>query len=297
MTADAVTRRDVTIVSDHLPLAAWHLHPPGPGPHPAVVMAHGFAAVKELGLAPYAEALAESGFAVVVFDHPCFGASGGTPRQDVNPERQLRAYRDAITWVAGQHDVDAERIGVWGSSFAGGHAVVLAGSDDRVAAAVAQVPFLAAPVDELPDELAVLLAEDEQLRRRGEDPICLPVTTGDPAGFGALSPDPVAHRWFATAAEGVPSWRNEVTLASLGRLFSYRPLDWAGDVAAPLLVIAESDDVLCPPALAHQLVAEVPTDAELVELPGGHFSVYEEHRGVATAAMVGWFERWLGTDP
>ena len=294
MTTAPAVRTDVAIGSADVALATWCYRPAGPGPHPAVVMAHGFAAVKELGLDPFARGLAEAGFVVVAFDHPCFGASGGTPRQDVDPERQLRAYRDAITWVADLDDVDAGRLGVWGSSFAGGHAVVLAATDERVGAAVAQVPFLAAPADAIPDELAAILADDEQRRRRGEDPLCIPVTTDDPAGFGALSPDPAAHRWFTTAAQGVASWRNEVTLVSLARLFAYRPLALAPDVRAPLLVLSEVDDVLCPHELARQLVAEVPVEAELLELPGGHFSVYEEHRGLAVAAAVGWFERWLG---
>lgn len=295
MSAVPTVRTDVTIASDGVALAAWHYRPAADGPRPAVVMAHGFAAVKELGLDPFATALAEAGFVVVAFDHPGFGASGGRPRQEVDPQRQLRAYRDALSWVAALDHVDAGRLGVWGTSFSGGHAVVLAATDDRVGAAVAQVPFLAAPAEAIPDELAAILLEDEERRGRGEDPLCIPITTDDPAGFGALSPDPAAHRWFCAAAEGVAGWRNEVTLASLARLFAYRPLSQAAEVRAPLLVLSEVDDVLCPHELARRAVHDVPVAAELLELPGGHFSVYEEHRGLATAAAVGWFERWLGS--
>ena len=294
MSGAAVERTDAAVTSDGTWLALWCYRPPGDGPHPAVVMSHGFAAVKELGLDPVARALAEAGFVVVAFDHPGFGASGGEPRQEVDPERQLRASRDVLTYAAGLDDVDAGRLGIWGTSFSGGHAVVLAASDDRVGAAVAQVPFLAAPAESIPDELAEILADDEQRRRRGEEPLRIPVTTDDPAGFGALSPDPAAHRWFTAGAADAPTWRNEVTLASLARLFAYRPLSRAADVQAPLLVISEVDDVLCPHDQARALVARVPVEADLVELPGGHFSVYEEHRGLATAAAVGWFERWLG---
>jgi hypothetical protein len=51
---------------------------------PCVVMGHGFSGTKDLGLAPYAEAFATNGMAVLAFDYRHFGASGGEPRQLVH---------------------------------------------------------------------------------------------------------------------------------------------------------------------------------------------------------------------
>ena len=42
-------------------LEAWVYQPDGPGPHPAVVMAHGFAGVKAGGLEPFAGPLRRKG--------------------------------------------------------------------------------------------------------------------------------------------------------------------------------------------------------------------------------------------
>lgn len=286
-------RSDITIVSEDNPLRGWFYRPDAPGEAPAVVMAHGFSAVKEMGLAAYAEVFAAEGTAVVVFDHPCFGASGGTPRQEVNPERQLRAYRDAITWVQGQAGVDADRIGVWGSSFSGGHAVVLAATDDRVRAAVAQVPYVCPPAERPPDELLEILAIDDAARARGEDPIAIPVVTDDPEGFGALSPDPDSFAWFTAQATAAPSWRNEVTLRSIARLFDYRPIDLAAQVAAPVLLIAARHDVLSPFEFVGRARVEMGDLGELIELDGGHFDVYGPGFGLSSQAAAGWWDRWL----
>src|SRR5207245_7260751 len=98
----------------------------------AVVMAHGFSAVKEMYLDRYAEAFAAAGLAALVFDNRNFGASGGEPRQEIDPWQQVRDYRHAITWMSRQPRVDRARIGVWGSSYSGGHALLVGAVDRRV---------------------------------------------------------------------------------------------------------------------------------------------------------------------
>jgi hypothetical protein len=66
-------------------LRGWHYLPDGSGKHATIVLAHGFAGVKELYLDKYAEAFAKAGFASVVYDHRNFGASDGEPRQEIDP--------------------------------------------------------------------------------------------------------------------------------------------------------------------------------------------------------------------
>src|SRR5450432_4271163 len=81
---------------------------------PVVVMAHGFSAVAAQ-LEPQASAFAAAGFAAFVFDNPGFGLSGGFPRQEVDPVRQVRGYRDAVTYVRTLAGLDPHRIAIWGS--------------------------------------------------------------------------------------------------------------------------------------------------------------------------------------
>jgi fermentation-respiration switch protein FrsA (DUF1100 family) len=63
-------RHDIAFSSDGVTLRGWlYLPEIGFAPFPAVVMAHGFALVKEQGLEQYAEAFTAAGMATVVFDN------------------------------------------------------------------------------------------------------------------------------------------------------------------------------------------------------------------------------------
>lgn len=115
---------------------------PGAEARSAIVMAHEFAAVKEMRLDAFAEVVAEAGFAVLVFDYRRLGESGGTLRQEIDPAAQREDYRNAITWIAAQDEIAAARIGIWGTSYSGGHALVVAATDPRVACVVSQVPTI-----------------------------------------------------------------------------------------------------------------------------------------------------------
>lgn len=73
------------------------LHLPDRGTNrPAITMAHGFAATIEHSLAPFARVFTEAGFVVLMHDHRGFGVSGGEPRGDVDPWRQIADWRHAI---------------------------------------------------------------------------------------------------------------------------------------------------------------------------------------------------------
>jgi uncharacterized protein len=122
-------------------LEAWLYLPEGNGPHPAVVMAHGIGAIKAGGLAPFAERFREEGFAAIAFDYRNFGGSGGQPREVLSVPRQRADYSTVIGWAIEQPYIDPRQIIAWGTSFAGMHVVELAGSDTRLAAAVAQAPL------------------------------------------------------------------------------------------------------------------------------------------------------------
>ena len=63
---------------------------------PALVMAHGTSATITMVVDQYAAAFHEAGLDVLLYDQPGFGASGGEPRQEINPWVQGRGYRDAV---------------------------------------------------------------------------------------------------------------------------------------------------------------------------------------------------------
>jgi len=78
-----IDKRDVTFKSGDSFAAGWFFLPEHAGSGtavPAVAMAHGIGAVKEMFLEPIARRFADAGLAVLVFDYRSFGASGGEPR-------------------------------------------------------------------------------------------------------------------------------------------------------------------------------------------------------------------------
>src|SRR6059036_2922297 len=128
-----MTREDVTFTSRGVPCAGWLYRPddlPAGRRAPAVLLAHGLSAVKEMGLAAYAERFAAAGFVALAFDYRYFGASGGEPRGQLFAAEQVEDVRNALTWLEDRAEVDAERIGLWGSSF-GGAIVTYTATFDR----------------------------------------------------------------------------------------------------------------------------------------------------------------------
>ena len=139
-----INRIDVEFSAvDGTKLAAWLYRPIGQSKRPpAVTMAHGFSATRFHGIDPVARAFAEAGFVVLLHDHRNFGGSGGEPRHDIDPWRQIEDWRQAISYLESLDYVDPKRIGAWGTSFSGGHAIVLGATDRRLKAVVTQVPTI-----------------------------------------------------------------------------------------------------------------------------------------------------------
>jgi cephalosporin-C deacetylase-like acetyl esterase len=126
-------------------LRGWLYTPEGARNGPGLVMAHGFSATLDMALDPFARVFCAAGITVLAYDHRNLGASDGEPRQEINIWAQARDYRRAIDWLSQRPEVDARRIGIWGSSFSGGEVLVVAACDRRVAAVIANVPFASLP--------------------------------------------------------------------------------------------------------------------------------------------------------
>jgi pimeloyl-ACP methyl ester carboxylesterase len=218
-------RKDIEFsATDGTILRGWHYLPDGrPGKHPTIIMAHGFSAVKEMYLDRYAEVFAHAGFASVIYDNRNFGASDGLPRQEIDPWLQIRDYSDAITFAQSLGETDAEHIGVWGSSYSGGHVLVVGAIDRRVKCVVSQVPAVSGSQGfrrlvraDFIAGLHAQLAEDRLNRAAGKPPAMIPVIDENPAAVSAL-PTADSYKWFSEMHKSLaPSWRNEVTLRTLG---------------------------------------------------------------------------------
>lgn len=287
-------RQDIEFDAEGVTLRGWlYLPDDVSGPAPAVVMAHGFSAVKEMYLDSFAEVFARAGLAGLVFDNRGFGASDGEPRLEIDPWQQVRDYRHAITYARTRPEVEPSRIGVWGSSYSGGHALVLGAIDRRIRCVVAQVPFVSgsANIQRLvrQDFLAptrALFDDDRQARYAGEPPVMVPVVDADPLATSAL-PTADSYQWFTeTAKIRAPTWRNEVTLRTVEMLTEYEPGSYVARISpTPLLVIVARDDHLTPADLALEAYQRALEPKRLELLPSGHFDAYTgEGFALASAA-------------
>ncbi len=291
-----VERHDIEFpAQDGVRLRGWLFQPDGAGPHPAITMAHGFAGVKEHGLERFARLFADAGFVVLVHDHRGFGASDGSPRSDVEPWAQMADWRRAISFLESHPHVDADRIGLWGSSYAGGHAIVLGATDRRLRAVVAQVPTISGYQQSLrrvaPDQVAALeaaFADDERAQFRGEPPATQAVVSSDPAVPAAYrSPDAVA---FYTQPAPEDAWQNTMTVRSSRAARMYEPGIWIDRVSpTPLLMIVSLHDTVTVTDLALSAYERALEPKQLVTVNGGHFDPYLGQFDIAGGAARDWF--------
>lgn len=298
-----MARRDIEFDAEGVTLRGWFYTGEGAsGAAPTVVMAHGFSAVKEMYLDSFAEAFAAAGLNALVFDNRNFGASDGEPRLEIDPVQQVRDYRHAITYATTLDEVDVTRIGVWGSSYSGGHVLVVGAIDRRVKAVVAQVPLVSgsANIAELVRAdfragFRQMFDADRDARFRGDPPAMVPVVAEDPLAPSAL-PTPDSWTWFTeTGKTRAPSWKNEVTLRTVEMLGEYEPVAYIGRISpTPLLLVVAREDHLTPAHLAIDAYERAREPKKLAILPGGHFDAYVEGFDLASGVARDWFVQHLG---
>ncbi|MGO9320142.1 MAG: alpha/beta hydrolase [Solirubrobacteraceae bacterium] len=268
-------RAEVTFDSDGERCAAWLYRPEQASA--CVVLAHGWTGVREQRLDAYAERFAAAGLAALVFDYRHFGASDGQPRGLLDIPRQLADWRAAIAYARRLDGIDPARVALWGSSFSGGHVIELAAQDYRVAAVVAQVPFvdglanllrlgrrhaLALTIEGLRDQLGALTRRPPHM-----------LASVGPPGSHAVMNSPDAEPGFRALNPPGLAWPNEAAARITLRVGAYRPIRKAARVHCPILFAIADDDVITPPDLAVRAAARAPR-SEVRHYPGGHFDPY-----------------------
>lgn len=287
-------REDVEFQSEGVTLRGWLFVPEGDGPHPAVAMAPGFNAVKEAFLSyEFPRVFCEAGLAVLLWDHATCGDSDGEPRREIDPVRQQRGYQDAITYLATRPEIDAGRIGIWGTSYSGGLVLGVAAADRRVRCVVAQA-FTVSGHDNLvarytPERLAELYQafdQDRLGRMRGEPPVVVQPFADDSDTMDHQRSLPPEHR---------ANWRNEVTLRSWELYAEYEPAAFIERICpTPLLMIVPMGDTMTPAVDALAAYQRALEPKALVTVPGGHYSVYTDDFKTTSAAARDWLVTHLG---
>ena len=279
----STSREDVSFRSAGDSCAAWLYRPEGDGPQPCVVLAHGFAGVREARLDAFGERFAQAGFAALVFDYRHFGSSGGRPRQLLDVGRQHEDWKAAVAFARGLEGIDPDRVAIWGTSLSGGHVMALAADGEvRPAAVVAQCPAadLAAAILQVPTLTSIRLAlrgiRDLVGSWFGRGPIHTPAI-GAPGTLAGMTAPEALPGYSAIVPAG---WRNEFASRLFLTLALYRPVAKAARIEAPMLVCVCDRDQTTPPRAAAKAAAKAPRGSA-VHYDCGHFDIY-----------VGeWFER------
>lgn len=273
---------------DGTSLEGWLFLPKGSAAAPVVVMAPGLGGTKDGFLEPFAWAFVERGVAALVFDYRTFGGSDGLPRHWIAPPRHREDYEAAMAFVKRdlRDSVDTARIGLWGSSFSGGTALVTAARHDEVRAVVAQCPYLKTPAHLEPRGLAlaryVALATLDMLRvfppvyialfgRPGEKAFA---TSAENPSARAFDRDPRSDFWRRLPTPPLGGWENKMLARGLATLDEVVPMDEVGAVKCPVLLVVATHDDMVPRAFVAEAHAKLQPSSELVAFDCGHFGLY-----------------------
>jgi uncharacterized protein len=292
-------RVNIEFLADDVTLRGWLFTPDGGrGPFPLVVATHGFAAVKEQSLNEVGEAFSSAGLAALIYDHRCHGESDGLPRGHIDPWAQVHDYRHAISFAETLEVVDRDRIGVWGTSYSGAHAIIVAAVDKRVKAGCAQVPMISG-LDMLQRSnsasswhpLIDSLEEERRSWAKGNEPKRLPIVAAEP-GSGAAFVSPRSYHFYFY--HNAPTFKNDLTLRSIDLTLEYDASPYLERLSeTPFQFVIAEDDLATPTDLQLEAFARIRGPKELVVMPGDHYTSYLELLPEAAEAAAGFFSRQL----
>jgi fermentation-respiration switch protein FrsA (DUF1100 family) len=304
---DIIVRRQIEFTSEGV-LCRGRLYVPDslkPGTKaPAVVTANAITAIQEMIVPGYAERLAAAGFVTLIFDYAHWGASEGEPRNHFVAYTQQQNIRDAAVWLAGQPEVDPERIGGLGVSMGASHMLFLAAFERRLKAVVSIAAYINAiavwePMlgrEGLQSFLAQVSYERQQRQATGERAVYVPAV-GHYGEMVAI-PQEEAYNFYMTAQRTVaPAYDNRMTLQSVPNMVEYNP-DFAVHLASPtaLLMVHAQQDMI-PVDLVHEVYRRVSEPKKMVVLDCRHTDLLAGEPWLPQAAdlAIEWFNTHLSS--
>jgi dienelactone hydrolase len=289
--AAGVERRAINIWSDGTRMSGDLWLPEGYGDgtkRPAILLTHGWGGTRSHLNGSYAPKFARAGFVVLTFDYrgwadsdsrlviigdqPASEAEGMVTvsaraiREVVDPLDQVRDISSALDYLSGEEGVDGERIGIWGTSYSGGHVIYIGARDDRVAAIVSQVGY---------QGIGWTPERERFARQRAID-----------KARGVIDPIP----------QGIDTVPNLLGTPDLGKMLGYRPIESADRIRVPTLVIdVDAEELFSRMANGHAVYEIVRKEAvaEYKTYSGKHYDIYSRHYSAASSLALDWFKQYL----
>ena len=296
--SDDFEKRDVTIWSDGVRMVGDLYLPKGLKKDeklPAVLFCAGTSGTKKGTPQKLAPRFVQAGFVFLAFDYRGWGESDSRlmsldkqPTPDAKSEVTVRAralrwqmdfadqamdIRAAISFLAGEPNVDPQRIGILGSSYGGGLVAWTAGNDARVKCVAAQVPGMGGGRGPAAERNAYVLATKQA---RGET-------------------EPVP---FETGKMGGKMARYEHMRVNPAKGIGYNAIEAAEKISVPMIIIDAENEELMDRHQNGERVAEslkkrgVPVAYHV--LKGiTHYDIYRAGFEEATRLELDWFTKHL----
>jgi|GEM_PF-4722218 pimeloyl-ACP methyl ester carboxylesterase len=194
------------------------------------------------------------GYHVYVYDPRHFGQSSGQPKNHLDLAGQVQDIKTFTAYIKAQHPYLP--LIIWGQSL-GASITLLA--NPAAAHWILQTPYLDGQTS---------LKHLPKKRFEYKKNILLAKPNG-----GGLFQDPKAYPFFKKN----PNWQNSLTATSLKSLYQLSVLD--KQPSTPITILAARQDAITPIALCHTWQSKL-KQANLIELPGGHFDEYGIYQSI-----------------
>lgn len=253
-----------------------------------IIMAHGFAGLRQFKLIQYAQRFAQAGYEVILFDYRYWGGSTGKPREMISINSQLEDWKTMIQYASTCKFIDNRRIVLWGTSLSGGYALSLASELKNIQAIMVQIPYVDGaetaklyPLQRYPQALK-LSSQDYMGSKMGLNPKRLSVVDQYKLCFM-----PTADSYYGYLSIVNPDyyWSGEVPARVFFNLMRYRPIQLVRQINIPVLFIAAQHDSLIPIESSREAATNIAPFVSYHEWDMKHFDIYHGS----------WFEKAVTT--
>lgn len=258
-------------------IAADFYHPEHIAKPAVIVMAHGFACLRQFKLVQYAQQFAQAGYAVVLFDYRYWGGSTGRPRELVSISQQLADWQTMISHLTERKSIDPQRIVLWGTGLSGAYVLHLAAMLTQIQAVMAQVPFLDGaeyaklyPLQQLTKALK-LSSQDYMGAKVGLAPTRLALQKSYGLSF---FPQEDLKQGLASIVHPDFYWSGAVPARVFFKLVRYRPILEFRKINIPVLFIAAKQDSLIPIELSREAATNIAPFVQYHEWDMQHFDIF-----------------------
>jgi pimeloyl-ACP methyl ester carboxylesterase len=236
------------------------------------------------GLPEVARAFQGAGITAMIYDPRSVGLSDGTPRNDIDPFKQIEDYSDALTFLGSLPLVDPNCMGIWGISLSGAVALCTASFDKRAKLVIAVCPvaeyhYARARIQ----NVLVKCFKDRESQVKGNPPFYIPMLNDsgeNPAGFEFGLDREKAAQMVAAGKEGrelAPGHVNRTTIQSYHKLLMWHPgAMWKDLYPTPVMFIVPEKDHLCPAEVQMQYFQQLQgPKRSYIQAGRGHMDILE----------------------